>query len=102
MYDTAILANKNREILPHIISFNSIFLIGVLWLLFSAYKLKEIWRLNFSILALFGFILIRYFDWIEKTELDRSIFFLGLGIVFLITGWVLERVRRNVLASIDN
>jgi len=102
MYDTAILANKNREILPHIISFNSIFLIGVLWLLFSAYKLKEIWRLNLSILALFGFILIRSFDWIEKTELDRSIFFLGLGIVFLITGWVLERVRRNVLASIDN
>jgi hypothetical protein len=102
MYDTTILANKNREILPHIISFNSIFLIGVLWLLFSAYKLKEIWRLNLSILALFIFVLVRYFDWVEKTELDRSIFFLGLGIIFLITGYFLERVRRNILASIDN
>jgi hypothetical protein len=101
-YDATTLADKNREILPHIISLNSIFLIGVLWLLYSAYKLKEIWRLNLSILALFGFILVRYFDWVEKTELDRSIFFLGLGIVFLITGYFLERIRRNVLASIDN
>jgi hypothetical protein len=101
IYDANMLANKNREILPHIISLNSIFLIGVLWLLYSAYKLKEIWRLNLSILALLGFILVRYFDWVEKTELDRSIFFLGLGIVFLITGYFLERVRRNVLASID-
>lgn len=102
VYDINTLANKNRELFPHIISFNIIFLIGVLWLLYSAYKLKEVWRLNLSILALFGFILVRYFDWVEKTELDRSIFFLGLGIVFLITGYFLERIRRNVLASIDN
>jgi hypothetical protein len=95
-------AQKNLEIFPHIISMNILFLTGVLWLLYSAYKLKEIWRLNLSILALFIFVLVRYFDWVERTELDRSLFFLSLGVIFLITGWVLERVRRNILASIDN
>ncbi len=95
-------AQKNLEIFPHIISMNILFLIGVLWLLYSAYKLKEIWRLNLSILALFIFILVRYFDWVERTELDRSLFFLSLGVVFLTAGWVLERLRKNILASIDN
>jgi hypothetical protein len=95
-------AQKNLEIFPHIISMNVLFLIGVLWLLYSAYKLKEIWRLNLSILALFIFVLVRYFDWVERTELDRSLFFLSLGVVFLITGWVLEKLRKNILASIDN
>lgn len=95
-------AQRNLEIFPHIISMNILFLIGVLWLLYSAYRLKEIWRLNLSILALFIFVLVRYFDWVERTELDRSLFFLSLGVIFLITGWILERVRRNILASIDN
>jgi len=95
-------AQRNLEIFPHIIVMNILFLAGVLWLLYTAYKLKEIWRLNLSILALFIFVLIRYFDWVERTELNRSLFFLSLGVVFLITGWVLERVRRNILASIDN
>ena len=95
-------ASKNLEIVPHIISMNILFLIGVLWLLYTAYRLKEIWRLNLSILALFIFVLVRYFDWVERTELDRSLFFLSLGVVFLITGWILERLRRNILASIDN
>jgi hypothetical protein len=95
-------AQRNLEIFPHIISMNILFLTGVLWLLYSSYKLKEIWRLNLSILALFIFVLVRYFDWVERTELDRSVFFLSLGVIFLITGWVLERVRHNILASIDN
>lgn len=95
-------ANKNLEILPHIISMNILFLSLVVWLLYSAYKLKEIWRLNIAILGMFIFILFRYFDWVEQTELDRSLFFLGFGIIFLITGWALERFRRNILASIDN
>lgn len=95
-------AQKNLEILPHIISMNILFLVGVLWLLYTAYRLKEVWRLNLSILALFIFVLVRYFDWVERTELDRSLFFLSLGVIFLITGWGLERLRRNILASIDN
>jgi hypothetical protein len=95
-------AEKNLEVLPHIISMNVLFLSLVGWLLYSAYKLKEIWRLNLAILAMFLFILFRYFDWVERTELNRSLFFLGFGIIFLITGWVLERFRRNILASMDN
>jgi len=95
-------AQRNLEIFPHIIVMNILFLAGVLWLLYTAYKLQEIWRLNLSILALFIFVLVRYFDWVAQTELNRSLFFLSLGVVFLITGWVLERVRRNILASIDN
>lgn len=95
-------AQKNLEIFPHIISMNILFLSLVVWLLYSAYKLKEIWRLNLSILAMFLFILFRYFDWVERTELDRSLFFLGFGVIFLITGWVLEKFRRNILANIDN
>ena len=95
-------AQRNLEIFPHIISMNILFLAGVLWLLYTAYRLKEVWRLNLSILALFIFVLVRYFDWVERTELNRSLFFLSLGVIFLITGWILERVRRNILASIDN
>lgn len=101
-YDINDWAQKNLEIFPHIISMNILFLTGVLWLLYSSYRLKEIWRLNISVLALFIFVLVRYFDWVENTELNRSLFFLGLGVVFLLTGWGLERVRRNILASIDN
>jgi len=101
-YEVNDWTQKNLEILPHIISMNILFLAGVLWLLYSSYKLKEIWRLNLSILALFIFVLVRYFDWVERTELDRSLFFLSLGVIFLITGWGLERLRRNILASIDN
>ena len=93
---------KNLEIFPHIISMNILFLSLIGWLLYSASKLKEIWRLNLSILAMFLFILFRYFDWVEKTELDRSLFFLGFGVIFLITGWFLEKFRRNILANIDN
>jgi uncharacterized membrane protein len=81
---------------------NILFLSLIGWLLYSASKLKEIWRLNLSILAMFLFILFRYFDWVEKTELDRSLFFLGFGVIFLITGWFLEKFRRNILANIDN
>lgn len=101
-YDVNNWAQKNLEILPHIISMNILFLSTVLWLLYSSYRLKEIWRLNISILALFIFVLVRYFDWVERTELDRSLFFLILGVIFLVTGWGLERLRRNILASIDN
>lgn len=101
-YEVNDWAQRNLEIFPHIISMNILFLTGVLWLLYSSYKLKEVWRLNLSIVALFIFVLVRYFDWVERTELDRSLFFLILGVVFLITGWGLERLRRNILASIDN
>jgi uncharacterized membrane protein len=58
-------------------------------------------RLNIGIVIFAMAVIWFYFsDFLSK--LDRSIFFVGLGVSFLLGGWLLERMRRRLLTKMQN
>lgn len=70
-------------------------LVGII---LSGYARKESWRINLGAVLMFLLILVKYFDWFF-TFLDKSIFFLGAGLILFLVGWGMERARKMMLAS---
>lgn len=66
----------------------------------SGYTRKESWRINLGAVLMFLLILVKYFDWFF-TFLDKSIFFLGAGLILFLVGYGMERARKMMLASIN-
>ena len=64
------------------------------------YVKKEKWLINLGAAFLFMLIIVKYFDWFF-TFLDKSIFFIGAGILLFIVGWLMEKGRRNILQNIS-
>lgn len=83
------------------IIFNLLIFFEVLGLVFLGYVRREKWLINIGALFLFFLIAVKYFDWFF-TFLDKSIFFIGAGILLFIVGWFMERGRRNVLQNIES
>ncbi len=81
--------------------FNFAVFIELLGLIFSGYLRKESWLINFGALFLFLLIIVKYFDWFF-TFLDKSIFFIGAGILLFIIGWSMEKGRRYMLNEIKS
>lgn len=77
---------------------NLVLLLELLGILFAGYYRREEWLVNFAMISLFLFILIKYFDWFS-TMLDRSVFFTLAGIILIGLGWSMERGRRYMLRS---
>lgn len=66
----------------------------------SGYTRKESWRINLGAVLMFLLILIKYFDWFF-TFLDKSVFFLGAGLILFLVGYGMERARKMMLASMS-
>lgn len=81
------------------IIFNVAVFFELLGLIFSGYLRREEWLINLGTVFLFLLIIIKYFDWFF-TFLDKSIFFIGAGILLFVVGWFMEKGRRYVIANI--
>ncbi len=83
------------------IIFNFAIFFELLGLILSGYLRRETWLINVGALFLFLLIIVKYFDWFF-TFLDKSIFFIGAGILFFIVGWLMEKGRRYMISNIKS
>ena len=81
--------------------FNLAVFLELLGLIFSGYIRKEGWLINLGAFFLFLLIIVKYFDWFF-TFLDKSIFFIGAGILLFVVGWFMEKGRRYILKEIKS
>ena len=81
--------------------FNLAVFLELLGLIFSGYLRKESWLINLGAFFLFILIIIKYFDWFF-TFLNKSIFFIGAGILLFVVGWFMEKGRRYMLRNIKS
>jgi len=79
--------------------FNFAIFFELLGLIFSGYSRRETWLINLGALFLFLLIIVKYFDWFF-TFLDKSIFFIGAGILLFVVGWFMEKGRRYMISNI--
>lgn len=79
--------------------YNIAIFLELLGVIFSGYTRRETWLINLGALFLFLLIIVKYFDWFF-TFLDKSIFFIGAGILLFVVGWFMERSRRYMISNI--
>ncbi len=79
--------------------FNIVVFLEILGLIFSGYARRETWLINMGALFLFLLIAVKYFDWFF-TFLDKSIFFIGAGILLFGLGWSMEKGRHYMLSHL--
>lgn len=82
------------------IIFNIVIFLHVLGIIFLGYLRKENYLVNIGTFILFILIIVKYFDWFFAS-LDKSIFFIGAGILLFIVGWFMEKGRRYMLSNIE-
>jgi len=80
------------------IIYNLAIFIELLALIFAGYSRKEPWMVNLGSLGIFALIIVKYFSWFFSF-LDKSIFFIGAGILLFALGWGMEKGRRFTLNS---
>jgi uncharacterized membrane protein len=80
--------------------FNLLVLIELLGLVLTGYLNQQLWRINLGVFLLFILMIVKYMDWFF-TFLDKSLFFISAGLLFLVVGWLMERGRRYLIASIE-
>lgn len=81
------------------IVYNIVIFFEILGLIFSGYIRKEKRLINLGAIFLFLLILVKYFDWFFES-LDKSIFFIGAGILLFVVGWFMEKGRRKIILDI--
>lgn len=81
------------------IAFNLLFFAGMLWLIYAGMHSDNRFLVNLAFVFFGLTLLTRYFDtfW---TLLNRSYFFMLGGLLLIAGGYVLERKRRQITASI--
>ncbi|HSA84525.1 MAG TPA: hypothetical protein VLF20_06610 [Patescibacteria group bacterium] len=79
--------------------FNVTVFFALLGLIFSGYVRREEWLINLGVFFLFVLIFMKYFDWFFSF-LDKSLFFIGAGILLFALGWGMEKGRRQMVAQI--
>ncbi len=80
---------------------NLMLLLGLLGFVALGYTRHDDWLVTFGALLLFAFVIFKYFDWLF-TFLDRSIAFVGAGLVLLLIGGLMERGRRYVISAMED
>jgi len=83
------------------IIFNVLLFGEIMGVILAGYGRKEKWLINLGVFFLFIFILVKYFDWFFDF-LDKSVFFIGAGILLFAVGWFMEKGRRYMLAEMKN
>ena len=81
------------------IVFNFAVFFELLGLILSGYLRREEWLINIGTFFLFILIIVKYFDWFF-TFLDKSLFFIGAGILLFAVGWFMEKSRRYMISNI--
>lgn len=79
--------------------FNILIFLESVGIIFLGYLKRENWLINLGVFLIFALIFVKYFDWFF-TFLDKSIFFIGAGILLFVIGWFMEKGRRYLLATI--
>jgi len=79
--------------------FNLLAFLQMIGIIFLGYFKKEEKLVNLGAFFLFLFILMKYFDWFF-TFMNKSIFFIGAGILLFAVGWFMEKGRRYMIATI--
>ncbi|MBI2591109.1 MAG: hypothetical protein HYW34_00295 [Candidatus Brennerbacteria bacterium] len=78
--------------------FNFLLVFELLGIIFLGYGRREGWLVNLGAFGFFAFIMFKYFDWFF-TFLDKSVFFIGAGILLFGVGWLMEKSRRKMILS---
>ncbi len=81
------------------IIFNILIFLELIGIIFLGYLKRENWLINLGVFFIFLLIFVKYFDWFF-TFLDKSIFFIGAGILLFVVGWFMEKGRRYLLSTI--
>jgi len=81
--------------------FNIALLAELVGIVFMGYARRATWLINLGALALFIFIFIKYFDWFFS-YMNKSIFFIGAGVLLFALGWLMERGRRRMIATLKS
>ncbi len=81
------------------IFFNILIFLELIGIIFLGYLKRENWLINLGVFFIFILIFVKYFDWFF-TFLDKSIFFIGAGILLFVVGWFMEKGRRYLLSTI--
>ena len=77
---------------------NALFALSALGLMISGYLQGREARVNLALALIALFVISRYFEY-STTLFDRSLVFVGAGVILLAGGFLLERGRRRMLAS---
>lgn len=80
--------------------YNIAIFLELLGLLFTGYIRREPWLINLGAFFLFLLIIAKYSDWLF-TFLDKSVFFIGAGVLMFGLGWFMEKGRKYMVASIN-
>ncbi len=80
------------------IVFNVLFSLAALGLMTSGYLQERETRVNLSLILIAVFVISRYFEY-STSLFDRSLVFVGAGVILLVGGFLLERGRRKMLAA---
>ena len=81
--------------------FNLVIFFQLLGLIFSGYSRRETWLVNLGAIFLFLLIIVKYFDWFF-TFFDKSLFFIGAGLLLFLVGWFMEKGRRYMISNIKH
>jgi len=81
------------------IFFNILIFLELVGIIFLGYLKQENWLINLGMFFIFILIFVKYFDWFF-TFLDKSIFFIGAGILLFVIGWFMEKGRRYLLSTV--
>jgi len=73
---------------------------GAIGLVAWGLKEERAERINLGIVGFGLTILVFYFSRVMD-KLDRSASLIGLGLLFLLLGWILEKLRRRLVARVD-
>ena len=77
---------------------NALFALSALGLMISGYLQGREGRVNLALGLIALFVITRYFEY-STTLFDRSLVFVGAGVILLAGGFLLERGRRKMLAT---
>lgn len=61
---------------------------------------KDGFMVNFSLAAMAVFVVAKYFDWFFDM-MDRALFFIVGGSLFVLVGWIVERRRKAIIRRIS-
>ncbi|GIW66908.1 MAG: hypothetical protein KatS3mg095_0806 [Candidatus Parcubacteria bacterium] len=79
--------------------FNTLIFLELIGIIFLGYLKRDNWLINSGVFFIFILIFVKYFDWFFSF-LDKSVFFIGAGILLFAVGWFMEKGRRHLLSTI--
>jgi hypothetical protein len=84
-----------------LVIFNILLILVTLGIIILGYLRKNELFINFGMLITFLLIIFKYYDWLYGS-LTKRIFVIGVGILFLLAGWLMEKWRRHMISTIKS